>query len=126
MTEISIKRLSSNNQKKFPNSFPFSIGMGFISDLNQFSMIADTMWQILNPPKPSIIGFQIDLTYQLRNSFRKDIFLFCEFAAINFNKNLRFIRDELVQNDTIAQGFERSNAFGIHGPGLLFKISISA
>ena len=97
---------------------PFRIGIGIVKDLNQFSSVTDSIWNGVTPRKRSINGYQVDFTYELKSDLRNDTHLFGEFTALNYSKDLRYIRSEPANGDTTKQGFERKSSFGILGPGI--------
>ncbi len=103
---------------------PYRLGMGFVSDRNQFSSVPDSIWNGVTPRKRSISGYQIDFTYELKSDLRNDTYLFGEFTALNYPNDLRYIRSEPIEGDTLytKQGFERQSSFGITGPGIWWKI----
>ena len=103
---------------------PVRLGVGFVQDLNQFSSVADSLWQDVVPRKRSISGYQVDFTYELKSNLRNDTYLFGEFTALNYADGLRYIRSEPADGDTLdtKQGFERQSSFGILGPGIWWKI----
>ena len=103
---------------------PVRLGVGFVQDLNQFSSVADSLWQDVVPRKRSISGYQVDFTYELKSNLRNDTYLFGEFTALNYADGLRYIRSEPADGDTpdTKQGFERQSSFGFLGPGIWWKI----
>ncbi|MBC8257033.1 MAG: hypothetical protein H8E85_06960 [Candidatus Marinimicrobia bacterium] len=103
---------------------PYRLGVGVVSDLNQFSSVPDSIWNGVAPRKRSISGYQIDFTYELKSDLRNDTYLFGEFTALNYPNDLRYIRSEPIEGDTLdtKQGFERQSSFGITGPGIWWKI----
>ena len=96
--------------------------MGFVSDLNQFSSVSDSIWNGITPHKRSISGYQLDITYELKSDLRNDTYLFGEFTTLNYANEIRYIRSEISGEDTIKQGFERQSSFGIMAPGIWWKI----
>ena len=101
---------------------PAFLGFGFVKDINQFVALDDTLWKNIDPIKRSIIGYQINLTYELKSSLRNDTYLFSEFSTLNYADDLRYIRSEVILGDTLQQGFERKSSFGLKGPGIWWKI----
>jgi len=101
---------------------PYRFGVGFVSDLNQFSSVSDTIWNGITPHKRSISGYQFDITYELKSDLRNDTYLFGEFSTLNYADEIRYIRREISRKDTIKQGFERQSSFGIMAPGIWWKI----
>jgi len=101
---------------------PYRFGVGFVSDLNQFSSVSDSIWNGITPHKRSISGYQLDITYELKSDLRNDIYLFGEFTTLNYANEIRYIRSEISGEDTIKQGFERQSSFGIMAPGIWWKI----
>ena len=101
---------------------PLKLGFGIVKDLNQFSSVSDSIWNGVTPRKRSINGYQVDFTYELKSDLRNDTYLFGEFTALNYPKDLRYIRSEPANGDTTKQGFERKSSFGILGPGIWWKI----
>ena len=101
---------------------PYRFGVGFVSDLNQFSSVSDSIWNGITPHKRSISGYQLDITYELKSDLRNDIYLFGEFTTLNYADEIRYIRSEISGEDTIKQGFERQSSFGIMAPGIWWKI----
>ncbi|MDP7027794.1 MAG: hypothetical protein QF380_05235 [Candidatus Marinimicrobia bacterium] len=98
---------------------PYRLGVGFVSDLNQFSSVSDSIWNGITPHKRSISGYQLDITYELKSDLRNDIYLFGEFATLNYADDIRYIRSG---EDTKEHGFERQSSFGIMAPGIWWKI----
>jgi len=102
---------------------PYQIGVGFVSDLNQFSSVLDSsVWNEVTPHKRSISGYQLDITYELKSDLRNDTYLFGEFAALKYADDIRYIRHEISGEDTTEKGFERQSSFGIMAPGIWWKI----
>ena len=101
---------------------PYRFGVGFVSDLNQFSSVSDSIWNGITPHKRSISGYQLDITYELKSDLRNDTYLFGEFTTLNYADEIRYIRSEISGEDTIKQGFERQSSFGIMAPGIWWKI----
>ena len=101
---------------------PYRFGVGFVSDLNQFSSVSDSIWNGITPHKRSISGYQLDITYELKSDLRNDTYLFGEFTTLNYANEIRYIRSEISGEDTIKQGFERQSSFGIMAPGIWWKI----
>ncbi len=101
---------------------PYRFGVGFVSDLNQFSSVSDSIWNGITPHKRSISGYQLDITYELKSDLRNDTYLFGEFTTLNYADEIRYIRREISGEDTIKQGFERQSSFGIMAPGIWWKI----
>ena len=101
---------------------PYRLGVGFVSDLNQFSSVSDSIWNGITPHKRSISGYQLDITYELKSDLRNDTYLFGEFTTLNYADEIRYIRSEISGEDTIKQGFERQSSFGIMAPGIWWKI----
>ena len=86
--------------------------------------MADSLWKDVVPRKRSIRGYQVDFTYELKSNLRNDTYLFGEFTALNYADDLRYIRSEPTDRDTLGtkQGFGRKSSFGILGPGIWWKI----
>ena len=103
-------------------TIPLRIGFGSVSDLNQFAALSNITWNNIEPKQRSVRGSQIDFTYQLKSNLRYDMYFFGEFASLQFDKDLRYIRNEAVNKDTMEFGYLRKSAFGILGPGLWFKL----
>ena len=101
---------------------PYRFGVGFVSDLNQFSSVSDSIWNGITPHKRSISGYQLDITYELKSDLRNDTYLFGEFTTLNYADEIRYIRSEISGEDTTEQGFERQSSFGIMAPGIWWKI----
>tara|TARA_B110000116_G_scaffold196774_1_gene171492 strand:- start:350 stop:2455 length:2106 start_codon:yes stop_codon:yes gene_type:complete len=103
---------------------PYRFGVGIIYDLNQFASVPDSTWNGITPRKRSISGYQFDFTYELKSDLRNDTYLFGEFTALNYPNDLRYIRSEPIEGDTLytKQGFERQSSFGVLGPGIWWKI----
>ena len=101
---------------------PYRFGVGFVSDLNQFSSVSDSIWNGITPHKRSISGYQLDITYELKSDLRNDTYLFGEFTTLNYADEIRYIRSEISGEDTINQGFERQSSFGMMAPGIWWKI----
>ena len=103
---------------------PLKIGYGIVFDINQFGGLPDTTWSAIDPLERSIYGSQIDFAYEINSNLLNDTYLFGEFSTLNYEENLRYIRNEEVNWDTTTtkQGYERKNSFAILGPGLHWKI----
>ena len=101
---------------------PYRFGVGFVSDLNQFSSVSDSIWNGITPHKRSISGYQLDIIYELKSDLRNDTYLFGEFTTLNYADEIRYIRSEISGEDTTEQGFERQSSFGIMAPGIWWKI----
>ena len=103
---------------------PYRFGVGIVYDLNQFASVPDSTWNGITPRKRSISGYQFDFTYELKSDLRNDTYLFGEFTALNYPNDLRYIRSEPIEGDTLdtKQGFERQSSFGVLGPGIWWKI----
>jgi hypothetical protein len=103
---------------------PYRFGVGIVYDLNQFASVPDNTWNGITPRKRSISGYQFDFTYELKSDLWNDTYLFGEFTALNYPNDLRYIRSEPIEGDTLdtKQGFERQSSFGVLGPGIWWKI----
>ena len=105
-------------------SKPLRVGVGIVNDMNQFASVPDSIWSGVSPHKRSISGYQVDFTYELKSGLLNDTYLFGEFTALSYAKNLRYIRTEEVdwESSTTEQGFGRKSSFGILAPGIHWKL----
>ena len=112
--------------------FPLTIGLGFVTDFNQFASIQDFVSneQILsNNFMRSISAWEMDFTMDIYKNFLFDIYAYGELVGIWFPETHYYVREEdTIESTGALTGLEglpksiyRDGTWGINFPGIWIK-----
>ena len=112
--------------------FPLTIGLGFVTDFNQFASIQDFVSneQILsNNFTRSISAWEMDFTMDIYKNFLFDIYAYGELVGIWFPETHYYVREEdTIESTGALTGLEglpksiyRDGTWGINFPGIWIK-----
>ncbi len=117
------------------SSFPLTVGLGYVSDLNQYAAIGNfyTKYESWSSNKSRIMNSaEVDLTYDLLDRKYYKYYLFFEGVGMWFPEKYYYVRvgrnniegqslDNFGLPETVPMGFNREGSWGITGPGLWVK-----
>jgi hypothetical protein len=99
------------------HSVPLTVGIGLVTDLNQFSLISNDLNK--STKKRKVIGAEIDFTYKYLSNLDLDIDFFGEISTLWYPEDTYYV---LFDGNDVSNDLRwRKGSWGINAPGISLK-----
>ena len=101
------------------HKFPLTLGLGLVTDLNQFSSISNQINKNVSKNR-TVLGVEFDFNYEVLSNLDKEVHIFSEFVGIWYPEYNYYT---FYDNDNVSNDLRwRKGTWGIKGPGISIKM----